>query len=172
MSNPTSSASTQPSSAYIFALSAGATGLPFLGIGLGGSLIGRAGGDPVRAFDVDGMVMFLLAFAIGFAIRLIFWPPAPPSLRSAVRTIVTIIFAIGIPPLSPASFCRYSCRRGCPTGLSRYASPPWLSFASQAPYCGWRTIVRKESEPPNRPNPRATPPRGASWRSPAPSRAG
>ena len=66
-----------------------------MGIGLGGALIGQAGGDPVRAFDVDGMVMFLLAFAVGFAIRLVFWPPAPAFLRWAVRNGVSAVFVVG-----------------------------------------------------------------------------
>ncbi len=137
----------QPTSGYGFSLCAGAVGLPFLGIGLGGALIGRAGGDPVRAFDVDGMVMFLLAFAIGFAVRLIFWPPAPPALRSAVRTIVTAIFAVGI----PAAIVGLMLSLRLPTSLHHRAVPnisqPWLSSASQAPYCGSHVIARKASEP-------------------------
>ncbi len=86
----------QPSPAYLYALSAACIGLPFLGLGLGGALIARAGGDPMRALDVDGMVMFLLAFAILFATRLLFWPPAPPALRAAVRAAVSAIFAAGV----------------------------------------------------------------------------
>ena len=86
----------KPSSAYLYTLSAACIGLPFLGLGLGGALIARAGGDPMRALDVDGMVMFLLAFAILFATRLLFWPPAPPALRATVRAVVSAIFAVGI----------------------------------------------------------------------------
>ena len=95
MMNSTAQSKLKPSSGYGFSLCAGAVGLPFMGIGLGGALIGQSGGDPVRAFDVDGMVMFLLAFAIGFAVRLIFWPPAPASLRWFVRSFVSAAFVLG-----------------------------------------------------------------------------
>ena len=87
----------RPSPGYLFTLAIGCVGLPFIGIGLGGALIGRAGGDPIRAMDVDGMVMFILAFAVGFAMRLIFWPPAPPSLRQIVRLLISVVLAAEIP---------------------------------------------------------------------------
>lgn len=87
----------RPSPGYLYTLSAACIGLSFIGLGLGGALIGRAGGNPLDAFDVDGMVTFLLAFAVAFATRLLFWPPVPPTLRACVRLVVTAIFVIEIP---------------------------------------------------------------------------
>ena len=111
----------RPSPGYLYALSAACIGLSFMGLGLGGALLGRAGADPIGAFDVDGMVAFLLAFAIIFATRLLFWPHAPSALRSGVRIAVTAIFvlagllaltglvlALSLPPTTPhASFPVY-----------------------------------------------------------------
>lgn len=82
------------SKAYAITLSLACVGLPFLGIGLGGELIALSGGDPIDALDVDGMVMFILAFAMSFSARLMFWPPVPAKLRAFVRTTISVVFAI------------------------------------------------------------------------------
>lgn len=87
----------RPSPSYLLTLALGCIGLPSLGIGLGGALIGRHGGDPFSAMDVDGMVMFLLGFGVLFATRLIFWPVAPADLRTAVRTVVSLLFVFCVP---------------------------------------------------------------------------
>lgn len=92
MTEQMSGSNTRQSIGYLMTLASACAGLPFLGLGLGGALIGFTGGDPVDAFDVDGIVMFMLAFAVGFAMRLLFWPPAPALLRSTVRWSMTILF--------------------------------------------------------------------------------
>lgn len=92
-----SEATTQPSPSYLYTLSAACVGLPCIGVGLGGALIARAGGDPISAFDFDGTAMFLLMFAIVFAVRLLFWPPVPSILRACVRLAVTAILVIEVP---------------------------------------------------------------------------
>ncbi len=90
------SLSVRPSPWYLLTLSLGCAGLTFLGIGLGGALIGQAGGDPVDALSVDGVMMFLVGFAILFASRLIFWPQASASIRGIVRFAIVAIFILGV----------------------------------------------------------------------------
>lgn len=82
---------------YIYTLGAACIGFALFGFGLGGTLIGRTGGNPLNAFNVDIVVMFILGYAILFATRLLFWPPVPPALRACVRLVVTVIFVLEVP---------------------------------------------------------------------------
>ena len=143
MNSPVLSDATRPSPGYLLTLALGCVGLPFMGIGLGGALIGRAGGDPIRAMDVDGIVMFLLAFAIGFAMRLIFWPPAPPRLRSIVRLMISAILVLGM----ALSILGLALAWNLPATL-RHASAP-IYFSTLAVLCQpvaalWLTRYRQE----------------------------
>ena len=47
------------------------------------------------AMDVDGIITFLLAFAILFASRLIFWRKAAPRVRETVRRLITASLLAG-----------------------------------------------------------------------------
>lgn len=76
---------------YLFSLVMALVSLPCLGIGLGGLLIQRAGGNPLDAMNGVGFICFAAAFVVLFAMRLIFWPKAPPGLRVAVRTAITLL---------------------------------------------------------------------------------
>ena len=50
----------------------------------------------MRAMDVDGVIFFLLAFCVGFSIRLLFWPSAAGGIRTFVRLLITSIFTLEI----------------------------------------------------------------------------
>jgi hypothetical protein len=89
--------STHPSAGYLFTLAMGCAGLTFMAVGLGGVLIGRGAGDPDQALDVYGLPMFVFGFAILFAMRLIFWPAVPSTLRRFVRLLISTILAANIP---------------------------------------------------------------------------
>ena len=82
---------------YLYSMAAALVGLPCIGTGLGGALIGRARGDPIDAMDSYTVAAFLFMFAVAFAMRLIFWPSAPAGMRRTVRLLITAIFAIEIP---------------------------------------------------------------------------
>ncbi len=97
MTISTDKSSTRPSAWYLFSLAMGCVGLTFMAVGLGGALIGRGGGNPDDAVNVDGFVMFIFSFVIVFSMRLIFWPPVPPSVRTLVRAAITVIIALGVP---------------------------------------------------------------------------
>jgi hypothetical protein len=113
--------SVRPSAGYLATLALGCAGLTFLGIGLGGGLIARAGGDSFDALNNDGIVMFLLGFAILFASRLIFWPPAPPVIRQTVRSAIAMIFLLGI--------------IACAISLAlAWHLPPWIKHSSMPLY--------------------------------------
>lgn len=79
---------------YLLTLGLAITALPFLGIGLGGILLGRAGQDPFDAWDTIGTTCFVGMFALGFAMRLIFWQRSSPVLVMAVRNLLTIVLAL------------------------------------------------------------------------------
>jgi hypothetical protein len=96
MRSADNAAAIRPSPGYLYSLSIAAVGLPFTAIALSGALRGRAGGDPMRAMDFDGVIFFLLAFCVGFSIRLLFWPRARTGLRTLVRLLVTSIFTLEI----------------------------------------------------------------------------
>jgi hypothetical protein len=66
MRSADNAAAIRPSPGYLYSLSIAAVGLPFTAIALSGALRGRAGGDPMRAMDFDGVIFFLLAFCVGF----------------------------------------------------------------------------------------------------------
>ncbi len=97
MSAPGDLPQTRPSTGYLASMAAALVGLPCLGTALGGVLIGRSGGDPIDALDNYTTVTFLFMFVLAFAMRLIFWPSAPPALRRAVRALLTAIFALSMP---------------------------------------------------------------------------
>jgi hypothetical protein len=88
---------TPPGPGYLFTLAMACVGLPFMGIGLGGALIGSAGGDPMDAMNVDGFVLFILGYVVCFAMRLLFWSRTPPGLRRLVRFLICAIVAAEIP---------------------------------------------------------------------------
>ncbi len=72
-------------------------GLPLMGLGLGGVVIGRAGGDPDEALNAYAFPLFALGFAVLFSMRLIFWQPVTPIFRRLVRLIISMILAANIP---------------------------------------------------------------------------
>lgn len=76
---------------YLLSLGMALVSLPCLGIGLGGLLIQRRAGNPLDAMNGVGFVCFVAAFGVVFAMRLIFWPKAPPALRAAVRGAITLL---------------------------------------------------------------------------------
>ena len=88
--------SSPPSPGYLLSIAFACVGFDCLGISIGGGLIARAGGDPMRAMDVDGMVTFVLAYAIIFASRLIFFKGVGQPVRDAVRNVITITFCAEI----------------------------------------------------------------------------
>lgn len=83
-------------SGYLLSLTIACAGIAFVGIGLDSGLIARAGGNPLDAMDGGGFAAFLLAFAILFSSRLIFWDRAAPGLRQIVRIAITSILVIGL----------------------------------------------------------------------------
>ncbi len=79
------------SPAYTICLSLALVGLPFLATGLGGEFIAMAGGESAHGLDTFGLAMFFVAGVMSYAVRLLFWPPAPAKLRTFVRAATIVI---------------------------------------------------------------------------------
>ena len=94
MTADVAASSSQPSPGYLLSIGLACVGFACLGISVGGGLIAKAGGDPMRAMDVDGMVTFVSAFAIIFACRLIFFKGVGQQVRHVVRTAITVVFCV------------------------------------------------------------------------------
>ena len=114
---------------YLYSLAAGCVGITFLSWGFFGALLSRHGEDPLRAMDVDGVIAFLLSFAIAFAMRLIFWPAASPGVRQAVRFVITLIFALSV----LASVISMVLARTLPATAKSAWFPLW--FSTLALFC-------------------------------------
>ena len=82
----------KPSPGYLYSLCFGCLGAFFLSLAISGALVARNGGDPESTVKIPGTIFFILAYVPLFAMRLIFWPPASPSLRVFVRRFITLVF--------------------------------------------------------------------------------
>ncbi len=82
------------SPAYLILFGVAALGLPFLAIGLGALLRGRAGGDPMAALNGEGLAAFLGMWALLFAVRLIFSERTPKPVQDLTRTLISVVFGL------------------------------------------------------------------------------
>ncbi len=76
---------------YLITFAVGVLTLPFLGIGLGGVLLARAGHDPFDSINYIGTPCLAVAFGLAYAMRLIFWRRSSSSLAASVRKALTIV---------------------------------------------------------------------------------
>ena len=96
MASPGSSTSGRPSAAYLFTSACGLISLPFLTIAVGDVIRASHGGDPLDAFDREGIVALLLAWAGLYAFRIPFWRKVSASGRAAAVYGMTVFMVVGL----------------------------------------------------------------------------
>lgn len=85
----------RPSTGYLYSFTFACVALGFIGVALETGFAPKPTDGP-SFFSGAGTAGLLLAFAILFAVRLVFWSRIPVATQALVRTAITGIFALSL----------------------------------------------------------------------------